>query len=315
MFYALVFGLSACGQECGGMKGPVCVDASPFVRLDDTGTDPHPFYSSAGGWTEVTTAWWHTCGVERGGAVRCWGADDNGETDVPDNGQSYHGLSAGWFDTCGISSGGFLCWGGSGGLGVFSGSPHALSAGAYTVCQREESGQVTCVALASPGGQHGQSDAPEGSFRDVSAGQIHTCAVDSASSVQCWGAGKGEGGEYDFGQSTPPVGTFVQVSAGDWHTCAVTTDSSVVCWGNDTAGQASPPAGEFVQVSAGHWHTCALDTAGAIHCWGNDDSGQCRPPTGTFTQVTSGGDHACALDTDGVVHCWGDNADGQVMPP
>jgi alpha-tubulin suppressor-like RCC1 family protein len=309
--------LAACEHECGGLKGPACVDTSPSPTWTDTGPPAHPGYSSEGGWTEVSTGWWHTCGVNADGAVQCWGWNGNGETDVPNGTLAFTGLSAGWYTTCALYSGRRYCWGYVDPASSDSDRTDArtVAVGAATVCTLHVDGALYCEPLWGDQDQYGQSEVPDGSFTDVSTGEYHTCAVDSDGAVVCWGAGKGEGGTYDFGQSTPPTGTFVRVSAGDWHTCALTSDGSIACWGDGSAGQTTPPDGVFTQVSAGHWHTCAVDVSGAIVCWGDNSVGQCSPPDGTFTSVTAGGDHTCALDTDGVIHCWGDDYDGECTPP
>ncbi len=312
----LMVGLAGCDHECGGMHGPACVDTSPSETWTDTGPAPHPHYSSVGGWTEVSTGWWHTCGIDGDGITRCWGWDGNGETDVPDDELSFSSLAAGWYTTCGITSGKYVCWGYPGGMyEAGTAQNEAISVGQYTVCEYAADGRAKCSYFGPSDDDFGQSEVPDGNYTDVSTGGYHTCAVNSDGAVVCWGAGKGEGGTYDFGQSTPPTGTFVHVSAGDWHACALAADGSITCWGDDAAGQSTPPDGVFVQVSAGHWHTCAIDASGAVVCWGDDSLGQCSPPEGTFTSVTAGGDHACALDTDGVVRCWGDGYDGETMPP
>jgi hypothetical protein len=65
----------------------------------------------------------------------------------------------------------------------------------------------------------------------VSAGDRHTCAVKTDSTVRCWGV------------PVAPVdlGTVNLVSAGNDHGCAVKTDNTVRCWGNNFYGQSSLP--------------------------------------------------------------------------
>ena len=60
----------------------------------------------------------------------------------------------------------------------------------------------------------------------VSAGDSHTCALDDAGVVTCWG-------NDEYGQSTVPdsLGTVVQVSAGYNHTCALDDAGTMTCWG------------------------------------------------------------------------------------
>jgi alpha-tubulin suppressor-like RCC1 family protein len=45
--------------------------------------------------------------------------------------------------------------------------------------------------------EYGQTDAPAGSFFQVSGGYYHTCAVGSTGAIQCWGRN-------DHGQCDPP---------------------------------------------------------------------------------------------------------------
>ena len=69
---------------------------------------------------------------------------------------------------------------------------------------------VVCVALstlawaqssyaqAEPNrNDEGQADAPSGTFITVSAGEKHTCALNTQNQVECWGLN-------DQGQGTPP---------------------------------------------------------------------------------------------------------------
>jgi hypothetical protein len=85
---------------------------------------------------------------------------------------------------------------------------------------------------------YGQSAPPAGTFAHISAGALHTCGLQSDSTLVCWGAGSvNTGTKPDFGQSIPPAEEFVYFSTGTYHTCGLRSDDSVVCWGSDAFGQ------------------------------------------------------------------------------
>jgi hypothetical protein len=75
--------------------------------------------------------------------------------------------------------------------------------------------------------------------RAVSAGGFHTCALDAAGSVRCWGAnGSGQCGAPPTmvaAQSVAITGASM-VSAGAEHSCALVADR-VSCWGLNRSGQ------------------------------------------------------------------------------
>ena len=86
----------------------------------------------------------------------------------------------------------------------------------------------------------------------IAAGGKHTCYLDGAASVQCWGAN----GDADQGQADPPDGAFTAISAGYEHTCGIrAAGGEIECWGDNSSGQSAPPAGSFAAVSAGRAHT------------------------------------------------------------
>jgi formylglycine-generating enzyme required for sulfatase activity len=155
---------------------------------------------------------------------------------------------------------------------------------------------------------YGQAPTPAGTYTDVDAGQAHTCAVAADGGLDCWG-------DDSAGQASPPRGSFTAVQAGWDHSCALAESGEIYCWGANDYGQTDTPGGSFVAVSAGDYHSCAIDTSGALQCWGMDEHGESTPPAGSFVAVSSGHFHSCAIDTDGAAHCWGSDDDGESSPP
>ena len=146
----------------------------------------------------------------------------------------------------------------------------------------------------------GQTDAPAGTYRDVTAGGLHTCALRTDDTITCWGAAG-----WDRGQTDAPAGTHRDVTAGGSHTCAIRTDDTIACWGDNRHGQTDAPAGTYRDVTAGGSHTCALRTDDTIACWGDNRVGQTDAPAGTYRDVAAGGSHSCAIRTDDTIACWG----------
>ncbi len=177
-------------------------------------------------------------------------------------------------------------------------------------------------------------------------GQNHTCAVDPAHLVWCWGSNAyGELGNGTTSQdSNVPVqaqGVLAsQVSAGDQFSCAVTLAHTVNCWGDNNFGElgngtfadSSTPVKvknltNVTQVAAGYFHACARESNGTMWCWGDDSNGQlgngAPPGSGSnkpvqvriqnVTSIAAGADDTCAIgNAPGDLLCWGVNNDGQL---
>ena len=184
--------------------------------------------------------------------------------------------------------------------------------------------------------------------KQVTAGELHTCAVTSVGGLQCWGqASQGQIGLGSRAVDVPAPADVeglqtgvVEASAGNEHTCALTSGGAVMCWGNNFFGQLGDgttttrlaPVGVVglesgvAAISAGRWHTCALTKQGRIKCWGDNSFGQLGD--GTTVQrnspvdvigfetdgaaVVAGASHTCARTTSGAVRCWGRNDYRQV---
>ena len=179
----------------------------------------------------------------------------------------------------------------------------------------------------------------------VSAGSAHSCAIDQAGAVWCWGReanGRlGRGGA----PSNPAIplvvsssAQFTQVAAGGAHTCGLDTSGAGICWGAGSSGQLgdgvgmdrSTPAGvgfdtHWLVISAGAVHTCAVaKTDQSAWCWGGNTSAQIGDsstsdqifptaiaPGRSFSTISAGGGHSCAVTTAGAAQCWGANTRSQ----
>lgn len=253
----------------------------------------------------------HTCVVKKDGALVCWGCNTWGEATPPDG--TFMQVEAGGDGSCAIRTDGTLvCWGrycpGNETIcSPYAGTFQQVSMGSFegedlNACALKSDGHVLCWG----GNAWGQTNAPSGTFKQVSSGQSHACALRSDGHVTCWG-------QNDHGQSKSPPGTFQQVSAGDFHNCALRTDGTVTCWGYEFAGDTKAPTGRFREVSAGGYTSCGVRTDGTLACWG-DTAVSRGVPAGTFLHVVLSG-YACAIGTDGNVLCWGIDGDGQCDPP
>ncbi|MCY3643004.1 MAG: peptidylprolyl isomerase [Acidimicrobiaceae bacterium] len=141
----------------------------------------------------------------------------------------------------------------------------------------------------------GQASAPVGTYRAVSSGGSHSCAIAADDSLVCWG---------DDYSAEAPAGTYRAVSSGGLFSCAIATDDSLVCWGDDVWGALDSPAGTYKAVSAGSEHSCAIATDDSLICWGADSSRLADVPGGAYRAVSAGGDHTCATAVDGGLVCW-----------
>jgi len=189
-------------------------------------------------------------------------------------------------------------------------------------------------------------------FRQISAGDLHTCGVTTDDRAYCWGANSdlafdvGGGGQLGDGTTvnyrlkpTAVAGglRFLEVSAGTSHSCGITLDYRAYCWGENWVGQLGDgtttrryaPAlvaggRRFRQISAGYKHSCGVSTTNVAFCWGSNEHGimgsggpsslvPLRVARGLqFRRVIAAFSHTCGTTTDNVGYCWGLNSDGQL---
>ncbi|MCH9663666.1 MAG: Ig-like domain-containing protein [Gammaproteobacteria bacterium] len=183
-------------------------------------------------WAQVSAGNRHTCAVHSGGALYCWGQGNSGVLGLGVNdvagrftptrvgtAANWAQVSAGNAHTCAVKNAGELfCWGfaGSGRLGL----------------DDVDTAQLTPTQVGTAA-----------NWAQVSAGNAHTCAINTGAELFCWG--EGDNGRLGLNSNTDKniptqVGSatnWTQVSAGNAHTCAVNTDYQLLCWGLGTNGR------------------------------------------------------------------------------
>lgn len=181
----------------------------------------------------------------------------------------------------------------------------------------------------------------------VSAGDLHTCALDADGKAYCWGDNSkgqlGDGTTENRAIPTPVSGDlrFKAISAGFEHTCAIAVDGKGYCWGgaqwgrlgNSSSGANNlylSPAridldAELKTISATSSNTCAVTVDGEGYCWGHGLAGRIGngelehqfTPTKVagdheFTMIAAGHNHICGLTTSNDTYCWGSAVYGRL---
>jgi alpha-tubulin suppressor-like RCC1 family protein len=284
---------------------------------------------------EIAAGVTHSCAVVSTGNVKCWGFNQYGQlgdsstttrlspVDVAGLPTTAVDVAAGDYHTCALANNGAVrCWG-------FN--------------QYGQLGDRTTNSSAQPT----QVAAVDTGAVSVTMGASHTCSLDSAGGISCWGRNlNGQLGDGTTIDRTFPVNvsglTFgvKAVAAGDFHTCALTLSGAVKCWGLNGNGQLGngtnvdsiDPVGVIglssgvIAIAAGEAHTCALTAAGAVKCWGSALYGQLgngstvdrRSPVDVTSlgsgvvSIAAGEVHTCVVLAGGGVSCWGANRFGQL---
>ena len=325
----------------------------------------------------------NACAVMRDGAVWCWGRNAFGEhgdgtTDqhdapvqVPLPGPAVQvsvGGKVGTGHVCAAMVDGTVqCWGD----GRINGNPNVddmpsapaavaglvnvvqVSAGGRHVCARQDDGDVFCWG-ANFNGELGNGEVlngyeDDGAIQvlsgafDVSAGDDHSCAVNSISEVLCWGNNTyAQLGTGDGQPSSVPVVVLSgasKVAAGTRSSCAL-VGSEVWCWGRDLNGAVGEgtcqslvqtptllTVAEPVSIEVGSESAAAVAGADAhVVAWGQgpnpDGSPVTNPPTTCLLPEVKAFDGVsvyalgvgvgCAVMQTGTAMCWGNDQFGAV---
>jgi len=264
---------------------------------------------------------YNACGITTGEQLICWGYSADGQlglgsrdlkpfpTLIPGDFR-YRRVTGGYYHTCAFTlAANAYCWGnnsdgrlGDGGVATQSDVPSKVLAGIDTIFTQDSLIFVPGINL---------------SVQVLQAGELHSCGIDLAQHLWCWG-GNPEGG-VGVGAFGPgghvavavPVLTnelFKSVVVGGLHSCGITITGGGRCWGYNIAGQvgngSNSSAGAPVDVSGGF----TFRTDGAT-IFRSPDPDFPLPP-GPF--MAAGYDHSCGITTGNQAVCWGLNQDGQL---
>ena len=278
-----------------------------------------------GAYTAIGVGATHTCAIDTGGNIACWGDHTHAQATPPPG--AYETLSVGGRHTCAIDTANHVaCWGENtfGQTRAPPGAYRTVTTGTHHTCAIRTGGRLTCWGDNT----YGQATPPAGTYTDIDAGERHTCAIRTTGRLACWG-------DNTLDQADPPPGTYRAVSAGKLHTCALHAGGRIDCWGlgydhddtnpHDNEDPTTPPPGPFTALSVGERHTCAIDTTGDVACWpqyggrGGYAGGmylptfyywntwrdhRATPPPGPFTAISAGTRRTCGIRPDQTIDCW-----------
>jgi hypothetical protein len=229
----------------------------------------------------VTAGANHSCALLRGGTIRCWGNNGDGQLGDGTTKFSYvpvpvtditnaTAVSAEWDHTCARLADGIVrCWGDN---------------------TNGELGNGTTTNSTAPVPVTGISDATT-----IAAGGFDTCALRSDGTASCWGSdGFGQPVGLDPGATATDLPINVEgltdataIAVDRHHRCALLGGGTIRCWGNNDQGQlgngtttnstAPVPVVDITHatnVAVGEAHSCAVLSDGTARCWGYNYSGQ-----------------------------------------
>jgi alpha-tubulin suppressor-like RCC1 family protein len=215
-----------------------CWGSNAESQLTSAAVGPGPVVFANPGYEDLLLGGSHSCAVLVDATLSCWGSNSSGQlaqdpTTVPivvDPAiivlpAAVDGLALGRQHTCALVDGAVSCWGRNdlGQLGDGSGAQ-----------------QIAPIATALP---------PEaGAITSITAGPHHTCALDDADALWCWGSNDNgqlmlepdKGGNDVYTLVPVPIDLgegVIAVTSGQTHTCAVTDAARILCWGTNTSGQ------------------------------------------------------------------------------
>ncbi len=332
-FFSSVLCLLACGEnnktesDAGIIEDASMTDGgndrTDSSTSSDAGTDAGQVSACTTGCTfvELGLGSQYSCARRENGQVRCWGRGMEGQLG---DGHMTHRprCPIGLADSRDCSARPVTV--------AFEGPLTHLSAGVFSACAIDETGQAQCWGEEGwdiAGEIQGNRYAPEAfptfdSVTQVSDGSFFICAIDREGSVRCGGqnfarqTGTGELPAFlplplpvkiapEGEEPAQPLIGAIEVAVARGHSsfaCA-RTETTLYCWGSDASGQ----LGTSVDYA-----TCTVEGTHANYDCTEYAHAVTALDGSMVTQLALGANHTCALLRDHTVQCWGDNRGGQL---
>jgi Alpha-tubulin suppressor and related RCC1 domain-containing proteins len=247
-------------------------------------------------------------GNARGQNVIAWGANTQGQCNVPPSATNVIGVAAGGTFSLALRlDGSVVTWGTvasppadlTNAVQIAAGYSHSLalrSDGTITPWGNNNFNQLTVPPTAT-------------NIVAIATAYNHSLALRGDGIVVAWGRN-------DWGECNVPanLSNVVAIAAGVEHSLALKDDGSVVIWGHSPnypqqlALAPFPSASKDVlNIAAGANLNLAIRANGKVTAWGDSSLGQTRVPKGltNVVAVAGGTNFSIALKADGSVRAWG----------
>ena len=232
-----------------------------------------------GTFTEVSGSGNLHCALTADGGLSCWAQSVSTCCGARQpSGSSFVAVSVNGPVACAVTSSGGLVCGSANGRAVSKMGP--VPFGRFTqvsvgnsntqdphACALTTTGSVLCWGH----NEKGQTDAPEGSYVQISVLGETSCALTSDGRIDCWGSN-------DLGRANAPEDANYAAINLRGHPCAITKQGGIVCWGTEGTEVIAESGYTFVNRSGNR--LCAVTTDGALECFGDAS----RQPPAELTQ-------------------------------
>jgi len=266
------------------------------------------------------------------GVVIAWGANDDGECDVPSKLPDIVKIGAGGSQSVAISADGkSVAW------GKMTDPPRFWRD--YNRVTAYVPSNVHDVVSMAVGVNHSIAILRDGramawgynnelqclvppfnspTFIAAACGPTHSIFLDSKGGVSL--AGSNQQSESTLPPTLVRDQQVIAVSAGLQYTLVLLSTGKVIAWGLNNYGQCNVPneaKHDIVAIAASTDHSLALTKNGYVLAWGRNDSHESEVPSelSDVVAIAAGTVHNLALKRDGTVAAWGKNNWGQLSVP